>query len=91
MVVKIDNKLQRYGLIERLRKTFGFKIPIDAELTFLKRRVEIDVIGIDSLLSGRDPEYNWRECTYQGRRVTLCEYVGEKFGEEIRETLEALL
>lgn len=49
----------------------------------------LDIIGLDAELSNMDSEYNATEATYKGVKVSMKEYVTQKYGKLYADIIEA--
>jgi len=76
--------MKKKEFIEMFKKLFGFDPP---EIIFLpwqkaNESVILHIAELDRILSGRDKDYDWVNCTYVGKPISLSGYVKSKYGNE---------
>lgn len=90
MSVNVKDNTKRYKLIHELGKTFGFKVPIDGALSFIKHSVQINLLELDQKFQDNDPDYSIKG-TYKGIETSISGYVRLKFGTKTHDILQQLI
>jgi hypothetical protein len=85
-----ENEL-RMKTWRELKKIFGFTPKLDGLVSMISGKLVIDILKLDRILSGKDPEYDHILCTYKGKKVSCSEYIKEKFGKEVLDKVIILL
>lgn len=75
-------------LIGELNGILGLKSPLDIMGSMIKNQPVIDVKQLDEMFGERDSEYDFKKCLYRGNRVSMQDYVINKFGKRASDLIE---
>ncbi len=70
-----------YWLEKEFRRVFGFNPPEDVYATMLTGKWTMDIIALDRKLSEYYPEYDCEKAEWNGKKVSMNDFIKGKFGD----------
>lgn len=84
--------MDRKALWKELSQILGFTAPLDGLISVASKKISIDLIKLDKLVSNCNPDYDSDKCTYKDKTDVSCsDAIRLIYGDRAVELIEILI